>query len=257
VAASEEQDMSRTRRKHDPAFKAKAALSSFEPVMRPAEIQARVLYRDNLILIIDKPAGLPVHGGPGGEASLEDYLGALKFGLPEAPALAHRLDRDTSGCLLLARRRKALGRLGRLFESRAVEKTYWAIVAGAPPEAGGRIEIALRKENKRSGWRMVADPGGQRAVTDYRLLASAKGVSLLELKPLTGRTHQVRVHCATLGCPVIGDPVYGQAAPGSAMQLHARALALPLREGKPPVAATAPPPPHMKELMGTCGFNLG
>src|SRR5918912_589679 len=106
--------------------------------MTPEEMQARLLYRDGLMLIIDKPAGLPVHAGPGGGPNLERYLGALRFGLPSPPALAHRLDRDTSGCLVLGRHRKALAKLGRLFSGGLVEKTYWAVVSGAPPEREGR-----------------------------------------------------------------------------------------------------------------------
>jgi tRNA pseudouridine32 synthase/23S rRNA pseudouridine746 synthase len=106
--------------------------------MTPEEIVARLIYRDGLMLVIDKPPGLAVHKGPKGGESLEDYFGALRFGLPRAPALAHRLDRDTSGCLVLGRHRKALAALGRLFKSGQVGKTYWAVVAGAPPQAASR-----------------------------------------------------------------------------------------------------------------------
>src|SRR5690606_28239634 len=99
-----------------------------EAPLAPADLQARVLHRDGLILVIDKPAGLPVHAGPGGGANLEALFDALRFGLPTPPALAHRLDRDTSGCLVLGRHRKALAKLGRLFQAGAVEKVYWAVV---------------------------------------------------------------------------------------------------------------------------------
>jgi tRNA pseudouridine32 synthase/23S rRNA pseudouridine746 synthase/23S rRNA pseudouridine1911/1915/1917 synthase len=212
----------------------------------------RVLYRDGLILIVDKPAGIAVHPGPGGGPNLESGFNALRFGLPHPPALAHRLDRDTSGCLVLGRHPKALRRLGALFAAGKVEKSYWAVVAGRPPQDEGRIETGLRKLSRASGWRMVVDPGGQRAVTDYRVVAEADGRVWLELCPRTGRTHQIRVHCAALGCPVIGDPVYGRAE-GGPLLLHARAIALPLYPARPPIAVTAPPPPHLRQALARFG----
>ena len=216
-----------------------------------ADIQARVLYRDGLILVIDKPAGLPVHGGPGGGPNLEQRFDALRFGLKRSPGLAHRLDRDTSGCLVLGRHPKALRKLGLLFSTGKVEKTYWAIVAGTPAQAQGRIELSLRKETRKNGWRMVADEQGQRAVTDYRVLGSGGGRSWLELTPHTGRTHQIRVHCASLGCPVVGDPVYGapQAKNPEPMQLHSRAIVLPIYANKDAIRVEAPPPKHMQALL--------
>src|SRR2546430_8373933 len=120
--------------------------------MTAEEIVARLIYRDGLMLVIDKPAGLAVHRGPKGGESLEDYFDALRFGLPRPPALAHRLDRDTSGCLVLGRHRKALAALGRLFKSGQVGKTYWAVVAGRPPQDEGRIELALRRKDATRGW---------------------------------------------------------------------------------------------------------
>src|SRR5579884_3616099 len=127
----------------------------------PADLLDRVLYRDGLVLIVDKPAGIPVHSGPGGGPHLEHWFPLLRFGLPHPPALAHRLDRDTSGCLVLGRHPKALRRLGRLFAEGLVEKVYWAVVAGAPPEPVGRIETGLRKLIRREGWRMVVAPEGR------------------------------------------------------------------------------------------------
>ena len=214
----------------------------------------RVLYRDGLILIIDKPAGIAVHPGPGGGPNLESGFNALRFGLPHPPALAHRLDRDTSGCLVLGRHPKALRRLGALFAEGKVEKVYWAVVDGRPPQDEGQIETGLRKLARGSGWRMVVDPAGQRAVTDYRLLGVAGGRSWLELRPRTGRTHQIRVHCAALGCPVIGDPVYGKGVQGPLL-LHARAIALPLYPLKPAITVTAPAPPHMVGALAGLGYN--
>src|SRR4051812_45479596 len=135
----------------------------------------RVLYRDGLILVIDKPAGIAVHRGPGGGPDLESAFDQLRFGLPHPPALAHRLDRDTSGCLVLGRHPKALRRLGALFAAGQVEKIYWAVVAGQPRDIEGRIEAGLKKLTRSTGWRMVVDSSGQRAVTEYRLLGSADG----------------------------------------------------------------------------------
>lgn len=234
--------------------------------LSPDEVLARVLYRDGLIIIIDKPAGIPVHAGPKGGPNLEQFLDVLRFGLPRPPGLAHRLDRDTSGCLVLGRHPKALRKAGALFAGGKVEKTYWAVVDGAPPAAEGRIDLALKKETPRGGWKMmVARPGqqdGQDAVTDYRVLGrseNAEGVrTWLELKPRTGRTHQIRVHCAALGCPVAGDPIYGRKPAGDAtlpLMLHARSIVLPLYPNRPPVTAAAPPPSHMAPLLAACGWR--
>jgi tRNA pseudouridine32 synthase / 23S rRNA pseudouridine746 synthase len=214
----------------------------------------RVLYRDGLVLVIDKPAGIAVHAGPRGGANLEAGFAALRFGLPRPPALAHRLDRDTSGCLVLGRHPKALRRLGMLFADGKVEKIYWAVVAGAPAESEGIIDAPLRKETRRTGWRMEIDPSGQRAVTEYRLLASIGGQSWLELRPKTGRTHQIRVHCAALGCPIVGDRPYGGPG-GQPLHLHARAISVPLYPARPAIQVSAPVPPHMLAALTRLGYD--
>jgi RluA family pseudouridine synthase len=214
-----------------------------------------VLYRDGLMLVIDKPAGIAVHAGPSGGPNLEALFDSLRFGLPRPPALAHRLDRDTSGVLVLGRHPKALRRLGALFAQGKVDKVYWAVVAGRPAEAAGRIETGLRKLTRRDGWHMIVDPAGQRAITLYRLRASDGGHSWLELCPQTGRTHQIRVHCAALGCPILGDRAYGGAAGRGPLLLHARQIALPLYPGRPSITVTAPVPPHMLADLEHLGYD--
>jgi RluA family pseudouridine synthase len=222
------------------------------------QLLARLLYRDAMMLIIDKPAGLAVHPGPKGGPNLEDLLDGLRFGLPRRPELAHRLDRDTSGCLVLGRHHRALRRLGRLFAAGRVDKTYWAVVEGAPPQQDGRIDLPLGRRNKERGWWMKVDRDGLPSTTDYRVLGRAEHLTWLELRPLTGRTHQLRVHLSALGCPVRGDPIYGHAHPSvpdrPGLHLHARAVAVPLYANRPPIAATAPPPAHMLEALTACGL---
>src|SRR3954454_10168965 len=136
----------------------------------PEEMVARLLYRDGLMLVIDKPAGIAVHRGPKGGDSLEDHFGALRFGLPRAPALAHRLDRETSGCLVLGRHRQALATLGKLFKTGASGKCYWAVVEGGPTEDEGSIDLPLGRRDESRGWWMKPDPQGQPAVTTWKVL---------------------------------------------------------------------------------------
>jgi tRNA pseudouridine32 synthase/23S rRNA pseudouridine746 synthase/23S rRNA pseudouridine1911/1915/1917 synthase len=213
------------------------------------DLPARVLYRDSQLIVIDKPTGLPVHPGPRQKESIESLLGALAFGLSQPPIPAHRLDHDTSGCLILARNDRARRKLGRLFSSGRIEKVYWAIVEGAPPAAEGRIDLPLRKVTGKDGWRMVTDPPGQAAATDYKVLGRRGSLAWLELRPRTGRTHQIRVHCATLGCPILNDPLYGAATGAEPLHLFARSVAIPFYEGRPPIEVVAPPPPHMQSAL--------
>lgn len=197
-----------------------------------------ILHRDQHVIVIDKPAGLAVHPGPRTPDSLEDVLPALAFGNQRLPVIAHRLDRDTSGCLVLARHPKAVKRVAQLFEAGGVKKTYWALLAGLPADDSGTIAAPLLKiSSAEAGWRMVIDPRGKRAVTHWQVLDRAAG--LIEFRPETGRTHQLRVHAAALGHPILGDPVYGDGA--GPMRLHARSLILPY-DAAAPLTVTAPLP---------------
>ncbi len=226
--------------------------------MTPEETRARLLYRDGLMLVLDKPAGVAVHRGPKGGASLEDDFDALRFGLPRKPALAHRLDRDTAGCLVLGRHHKALEKLGLLFKQGRIAKTYWAIVAGSPEADSGEVELPLGRLDDTRGWWMKVDPKGQRALTIWRVkgrgVRRGAAIAWLELEPQTGRTHQLRVHCASQGWPILGDSIYGERADVS-LQLLARRVVVPLTTGKPPIEVEAPAPPHMLETLAACGFS--
>jgi len=220
------------------------------PPLTAEDMLVRVLYRDALMLVVDKPAGIPVHRGPKGGQYFEGYFGELRYGLPRNPALAHRLDRDTSGCLVLGRHHKALEKLGLLFKQGKISKTYWAIVEGEPTEAEGLIDLPLAKRDETRGWWMKVDEAGLPSQTRWRVLHRAKGLSFLELEPLTGRTHQLRVHCAAKGWPMLGDPIYGNGRNGSVpLQLHARAVTIPLYKNKPPIEVSAPPPASMQGLL--------
>jgi len=238
--------------------------------MTPEEMVARLLYRDGLMLVIDKPAGLPVHRGPKGaaakaariEGALQDHFDALRFGLPRAPELAHRLDRETAGCLVLGRHRKALATLGDLFKEGKVGKTYWAVVEGGPGAEEGSIELPLGKRNQDRGWWMKIDPDGQPSLTRWKVMGRAHGkgtapLTWLALEPVTGRTHQLRVHCQAMGWPILGDAIYGNAPRfgGPLLHLLSREIVVPLYRNKEPVRVTAPVPDHMREALTACGWT--
>lgn len=211
-----------------------------------------ILYEDGEALVIDKPAGLPIDRPRRGGPCLEDHLDELKLGFQRAPTPAHRLDTDTSGCLLLARNPKALKRFNKAFEERLVEKTYLGILAGVPDQESGRIELALSKiSSAQKGWRMIPAKKGKQSVTEWTLRETRDGLALIQFKPETGRTHQIRVHAASgIGIPLLGDPVYGKPMPGGRTMLHAAALTVP-RDGKPSITANAP----MPEDFAALGFS--
>ncbi|MBW6527628.1 RNA pseudouridine synthase [Sphingomonas sp. RHCKR7] len=213
----------------------------------------RVLFLDGEALVIDKPAGLPVDPPRDGGLSLENHLASLTFGFHRWPVAVHRLDRDTSGCLLLARNPKAQARFQQAFEAGQVRKRYLAVLDGVPAGERGTVELALRKvSSAERGWRIAVDPRGKAARTDWELLDARDGRALVAFTPHTGRTHQLRVHAREgLGVAIVGDPVYGRADPAG-MMLHAAAIALP-RPGKEDVAAAAPWP----ERFAALGFAGG
>lgn len=205
-----------------------------------------ILFEDGEALVIDKPAGLPIEKPRAGGACLEDRASELRLGFARSPVPVHRLDTDTSGCLLFARNPKALKRFNAAFEARGVEKVYLGIVSGPVEGEEGTIALSLSKiSSAEKGWRMIAAKKGKEAVTHWRKLAERDGMTLVEFRPETGRTHQIRVHAEHgLGHALVGDPVYGDGKKGgkaARTMLHARALTIP-REGKDPVSAVAPIP---------------
>jgi tRNA pseudouridine32 synthase / 23S rRNA pseudouridine746 synthase len=212
-----------------------------------------ILFIDGEAIVLDKPAGLPVDAPRDGATSLENHLQSLTFGFQRWPVAVHRLDRDTSGCLLLARNPKAAGRFTRAFEERGVAKSYLAILSGIPEASSGTIKLALRKiSSAEQGWRMVGAPDTARdakaAVSHWQVLASHGGQALVRFRPETGRTHQLRVHAREgLGHAIVGDPVYGDGKGAARTLLHAERIELP-RDGKPPVLAHAPFPADFSAL---------
>ena len=202
-----------------------------------------ILFEDGEALVINKPSGLPIERPRRGGASLEDHFEELKLGFQRAPMPVHRIDTDTSGCLLLARNAKALKRFAKAFEERLVEKRYLGVLSGVPADSEGTIELSLSKiSSAEKGWRMIAAKKGKPSITHWRVLAEHGGHTLVEFRPETGRTHQIRVHCqAGLTLPLLGDPVYGNGKGAPRTMLHAAALTVP-RTGKPPIDAAAPLP---------------
>ena len=248
------------------------ALNGAAPPPRPAPhpqrpsdqamLQAAILHVDEMVIVLNKPPGLAVQGGTATERHLDGLLDGLRFGNEERPRLVHRLDKETSGILVLARTAAAAGLLARAFREKRVRKTYWAITVGLPKPAQGRIDLPLAKTPGRHGERVRPDSDeGRHAVTYYRVVDSAGDrVSWLALMPVTGRTHQLRAHCAAIGTPILGDAKYGEAlahragVPGARrLHLHARSIAMPHPLGSS-TQVTAPLPPHMRRTWEFFGF---
>jgi 23S rRNA pseudouridine955/2504/2580 synthase len=234
------------------------------------DLQKLVIYQDEHILVLNKPHGLPVQGGPGITRHLDAMLDLLRFDATHRPRLVHRLDRDTSGTLLLARTPGTAAKLAAAFRGRDIEKTYWAVVAGRPVPVEGRIDMPLIRIGGTRGERTAPaerdDPEGARAITDYRTLDhAARKLAWLELKPLTGRTHQLRVHCVAIRAPILGDVKYAEPDQNNAfaatveglskeLHLHARRLVLPHPAGGT-LVVEADLPTHMRATFQTLGFH--
>ncbi|HEY1796898.1 MAG TPA: RluA family pseudouridine synthase [Stellaceae bacterium] len=226
-----------------------------------AALRDRVIYRDDWAIVIDKPSGLAVQGGTNTERHVDQLLDGLRFDSEERPRLVHRLDKDTSGILLIARTPAAAAHFTRAFRDKTTRKIYWAAVVGTPEMAQGRIDLALAKLPGRGGERVRPDEEGKDAVTYYNVVDRAGDrATWLALLPLTGRTHQLRAHCAAIGTPILGDGKYGGAGAhlgggiaANRLHLHARSLAIPHPLGGT-LKVTAKLPPHMQKLWDFLGF---
>ena len=252
-------------------------LSGSEPVPSPLpdplaarEVERMVLYRDEHLIVLDKPQGLPTQGGPGIKRHLDGLLAALPNGEGDRPRLVHRLDRETAGVLVVARRPGVAAKLAAAFRSRAVTKTYWAVVVGRPVPVEGRIEGELVRVDGFRGERAAIagpyDTDTAHSITDFRTLDhAARKLAWLELQPLTGRTHQLRVHCAAIGAPILGDLPYGAEREGrntalvdglgQTLHLLARRILLP-HPGGGTLAVEAALPAHMRATFDTLGFTV-
>ena len=225
-----------------------------------------ILHMDQHVIVLNKPFGIPVQGGPKIERHIDGYMDALTFDADEKPRLVHRLDRDTSGVLLLARSRHVASTLGKTFRTRSARKIYWALVAGVPRPMQGRIAVSVQKLPGPQGDRVhvVRDntPGAQHSVSYYSVVEKAgEKFSWITLKPVTGRTHQLRVHMEHVGHSIVGDRKYGEeiAFPGGEivdkMHLHARRLTLPHPAGGT-LDVTAPLPEHMQRTWELLNFDV-
>ena len=237
-----------------------------------AMVQGMVIFKDDDLIALNKPPGLAVQGGTKTTKHLDGMLDALRFGHEHRPRLVHRLDRDTSGVMVVARSPKSAAMLAKAFKSREMQKVYWALVMGYPEHAAGTISAALAKSGASGKERMEwDDEDGKSAVTDYRVVdTAARRITWLELMPQTGRTHQLRAHCTLIGTPIVGDAKYALYQPdpeqrvdlhdgllsgiADRMCLHARSLEI-ARPGRKPLTIVAPLPKHMKDAFKDLGFD--
>lgn len=237
-----------------------------KPVVSKADardLKARVLHRDDEVIVIDKPAGLAVQGGSGTRRHIDAMLDALRFGADDRPRLVHRLDKDTSGVLVIARNAAAARKLTAGFRTKKARKLYWAVVAGVPIQDEGTIDLALAKVPRRGSEKVTAGgKGGKKALTRYRVIDRAGGkAAWVAFEPETGRTHQLRVHAASLGTPILGDGKYGGKEAflkgeniASRLHLHARAIEIPHPAGGI-LKVSAPLPDHMRMTFDMFGFD--
>jgi 23S rRNA pseudouridine955/2504/2580 synthase len=232
-----------------------------------AFLRSLILDEDDDLYVFNKPHGLAAQGGSGQKRHLDGMLKSLPDKRGEPPRLVHRLDRDTSGCLVVAKTKAAATHFGEVFRSRSARKIYWAVVAGVPHPMQGDISCFLAKQGTGDGEQMVVVPNGTAGAVHSQSYYSTTDVAgrrfaWVTLKPVTGRTHQLRVHMAELGAPIIGDPRYfnienWQPAEGlgQGLHLHARRIALPMRNGKR-LDVSAPLPPHMLQSFEALGFDV-
>jgi 23S rRNA pseudouridine955/2504/2580 synthase len=248
--------------------KAEKPAPVFDPLLE-AEMSKLVLYKDDHVIVLCKPFGLPSQGGPGITRHLDGMLDGLRYGSEHRPRLVHRLDRDTTGVLVVARTPGVAAKLAASFRGRDVEKTYWCVVVGRPVPVEGRIDVNLVRIDGFRGERAAVagpyDTETARAITDFRTLDHAgRKLAWLEMKPLTGRTHQLRVSCAAVGAPILGDEPYGKEIEGrnsalvdglgDKLHLHARAIAFPHPAGGT-LIVEAELPSHIQATFRDLGFT--
>lgn len=226
------------------------------------QLRESVLYKDDEVLVINKPAGIAVQGGSGIDVHIDGALDELRFDAKDRPRLVHRLDKDTAGVLVLGRTVKSAAELTKAFRLRETEKLYWAVVIGRPTVPDGQIDAPVAKAGSKSERMEIDAEDGKAAITDFKVIASALDkVSWLDLRPRTGRTHQLRVHCAAIETPILGDGKYGgrtaflaDLTGAKSLHLFARGIRLP-RPGKKAIEVEAPLPPHMADTFTYFGFE--